>query len=226
MPVQAVNSGSQGNVLANSITVLSTPSPTWTPSPTRQPSSTASDAEIGPRLRTRFFLYIASLSKGTKTAVDYAVRSVQQGLTDTITENQDYDGYQHYGTFCVVVDDGTGYPSSALLTNVFNAIDAIRPLTIPFAVYPPQVLTAAVSMSLTTAANYTHGSVVSAVSSALAAFINAIPLGQSLPYTKLAAIAYAVPGVSNASGILLNGGTSDLMANKKQKILAGSLSIS
>jgi hypothetical protein len=47
-----------------------------------------------------------------------------------------------------------------------------------------------------------------------------------LPYTQLASIAYDVAGVSNVTGILLNSGTSDLAATAKQKILAGTVSVS
>ena len=226
VPVQAASDGGQGNVLANSITTLST-AISYVDTVTNISAFTNGiDAESDPAFRSRFFLYIASLTKGTRIAVDYAVRGVRQGLTDQIIENQDYDGTTNYGMFCVIVDDGTGYPSSGLLNSVTAAVDAIRPLTVRFAVYPPVVVTANVGMSLTTAANYAHAAVTAAVAGAISAFINAIPLGSSLPYTQLAAIAYSIPGVTNATGILLNGGTADLVATKKQKLLAGSVAIS
>ena len=48
-------------------------------------------------------------------------------MTYTLVENQTYAGATQYGYFYVVVDDGTGSPSSTLLSSVANAIDAVRP---------------------------------------------------------------------------------------------------
>jgi uncharacterized phage protein gp47/JayE len=128
--------------------------------------------------------------------------------------------------FTAIVDDGTGHPSDTLLTNVSNAIDAVRPLNSRYSVHAPTVLTANVVMVLTSGAAYTHSAVVAAVVTALTNFINGLSLGTSLPYSQLAAIAYGVPGVINATGIELNSGTGDLTATVQDKILAGSMTIS
>jgi uncharacterized phage protein gp47/JayE len=80
-------------------------------------------------------------------------------------------------------------------------------------------------MTIASASGFVHASVVAAVVAALTNFINGLTLGTSLPYTQLASIAYAVPGVANATAILLNSATSDLTANQKQKILAGAIAV-
>ncbi len=226
VPVQAVVAGSAGNVQSGSVTVLSTPIPGVDTVSNGSAFLNGIDAETDAALPARFVLYLASLSKGTKVAVGYAVTSTQQGLSYTITENQDYNGTTDMGMFTVIVDDGTGYPSSTLLTEVSNAIDAVRPLTSRFGVFAPTPETANVTMVLTTAPSYTHSAVVAAVATALQNFINGLTLGTPLPYTQLASIAYDVPGVTNATGILLNSGASDLAATAKQKILCGTLAIS
>jgi len=158
--------------------------------------------------------------------IGYAISSVQQGLNYTLTENQNYNGSTNVGYFYVVVDDGTGHPSTPLLNSVGSAIDAVRPMCSTFGVFAPTLETANVTMVLTTASGYNHASVVAAVTAALSATINALPLGTSLPYTQLASIAYDVPGVTNATGILLNSGTSDLTADNQHKILCGTLTVS
>ena len=81
-------------------------------------------------------------------------------------------------------------------------------------------------MSIATASTYTHTAVVTAVMAALQNFINALPLGVSLPYTQLAAIAYSIQGVTNASGILLNSSNGDLTATVQNKVLSGTISVS
>ncbi len=225
VPVQASATGSGGNVQAATVTGMTTPIQGVDTVTNASAFTNGIDAETDPAFRVRFILYLASLSKATKTAVGYAVTSVQQGLNYTLTENQDYNGATDYGMFYVVADDGTGFPSSTLLTNVGNAIEAVRPLTSRFAVFAPVVLTANVAMTLATASGYTHSAVVAAVTTALQNFINGLPLGTSLPYTQLAGIAYEVPGVVNATGITLNSGTSDLTADARHKINAGSVTV-
>ena len=102
----------------------------------------------------------------------------------------------------------------------------IRGLTIRFGVFAPSVETANVTMAITSAAGYTHETVIGNVGVALTNAINALPLGTGLPYTQLASIAYGVPGVTNVTGVLLNSATSDLTATQKQKLLAGTMTIS
>lgn len=226
VPVQAQTAGTGGNVQANTITVITTPIQGVDTVTNSAAFTNGIDAETDTALRARFVMYLASLSKATKTAVGYAITSTQQGLDYTLTENQDYNGTTDMGYFYVVVDDGTGYPSSTLLTNVSNAIDLVRAVGTRFGVFAPVVVNASVTMVLTTAAGYTHNNVVAAVTAALQDFINGLTIGTSLPYTQLSSIAYDVPGVTNVTGILLNSGTSDLTATNKQKLLAGTMTIS
>ena len=223
--VQDTVAGSAGNVQSGTITVITTPIPGVDTVTNASAFTNGIDPESDAAMRVRFVAYLASLSKATKTAVGYAISSVQQGLNYTLTENQNYNATTNNGYFYVVVDDGTGSPPSGLLTNVGNAIDAVRPLTSTFGVFAPVTTTANIAMTLTTATGYNHASVVTAVSAALTAFINSLTLGQSLPYTQIAGIVYDVPGVTNATSILLNSGTSDLTADNKHKIVPGTMTI-
>lgn len=224
-PVQAATAGASGNVLAGTITVITTPITGIDTVTNASDFLNGIDAESDAAFRSRFVLYLSSLSKATKAAVGYAITNLQQGLTYTITENYDYAGSYHPGSFYVVVDDGTGTPPDELLENVGNAVEAVRGLGITFAVFAPAVETANVSMTITSASGYNHASVVGAVGAAIRDFINGLPLGTSLRYTQLASVAYGVAGVTNATSILLNSGISDLSANQKQKIVAGTVTV-
>lgn len=226
VPVQAATAGAAGNVQAGTITVITTPIQGVDTVTNAAAFTNGIDAESDAALRTRFVMYLASLSKATKAAIGYAVTSVQQRLDYTLTENEDYNGTADIGYFYVVVDDGTGSPSNTLLTNVSSAVETVRAVGARYGVFAPAIESANVTMVLTTAAGYTHADVVAAVGTALTDFINGLKIGVSLPYTQLASVAYGVQGVANVSGILLNGATSDLTANQKQKILAGTMTIS
>jgi uncharacterized phage protein gp47/JayE len=221
VPVQNASIGAAGNVLAGTISIILQPISGVDSVTNAQPMAGGQDAEKDPAFLVRFALYIAALSKATKTAVASAIADVQDGLVYSLTENQDYNGTLDYGYFYVVVDDGTGTPSGTLLASIYNAIDAIRGLSIRFGVFAPVVVTATPTMTITAAPGFVHSAVAPAVSAALIAAIDALPLGTALPYTRLSAIAYGVAGVGNVTAILLNGGTADLSATTQQVIKCG-----
>jgi uncharacterized phage protein gp47/JayE len=223
--VTAQNAGSQGNVLANTITSMGQGIPGVDTVTNAAAFTTGIDAESDTAFKARFVLYIASLSKATLGAIQSAIVNVQQGLQYTITENYDYNSAYDPGFFWVAIDDGSGTPPSQLLTNVGAAIEAVRALGIRFAVFAPVVVTANVSMTITSATGLTHSVVVGAVGLAITNFINGLGLGNGLPYTQLAAVAYGVPGVVNVSAVLLNSSTADIAGNVQNTIKAGTVSV-
>jgi phage-related baseplate assembly protein len=176
--------------------------------------------------RARFVLWVQSLSKATKAAIGYALSSMQQGVSYTLTENQDYSGNTLYGYFYAVVDDGSGAPSGAFLVTAGAAIESVRGFTTRYGVFAPVLVTANVGMTITTDVTVTHSAVVDSVTTAIQSYISGLTLGQILPYTQLAAIAYGVsPAITNVSGVLLNGSTADLGATNKQVIRPGTVTV-
>ena len=189
VPVVAENAGTEGNVQAGTITFIYSGIAGIDTVTNASAFANGADAEEDDAYRARFVLYMASLSKATNVAVKSAVANVGSNLTYTLTENYTYGGVYQPGFFYVVVDDGTGAPTSTLLNTVANAIEAMRGTSIQFAVFAPVVVTANATMVLTTASGYAHATVVGNVTTALRSFINALPLGTPLPYTQLAAVA-------------------------------------
>lgn len=186
-----------------------------------------SDAESDIAFRARFPVYLNGLAGATYAAISSAIQGVQTGITFTITENMSYAGAAQPGYFYVVVDDGTGAPSAGFLALITAAVDTKRPLTSTFGVFAPSILTANVAMTLTTAVGYTHSVLVANVQAALLAYINALSLGQPLPFSRLAQVAYGTSaGITNVTGVTLNSGGADLAATSQQLIRAGTLAIS
>ncbi|MFZ0271005.1 MAG: baseplate J/gp47 family protein [Acidobacteriaceae bacterium] len=226
VPSQAVTPGSAGNMLANTITVITSPI-TGVDTVTNAAAFTNGlDAESDPAVKARFVLFINSLSKAIQTAIAFAIASSRQGLFFTLTENYAYNGAWQPGFFYAVVDDGTGTPSDATLNAAGAAIEAVRGFTIQYGVFAPIVLNANVSMTIVSATGYVHNTVAANVSLALTNFINSLMLGTSLPYTQLAAIAYGVPGVQNVTDVVLNSSMADLTATPTNVIKAGDVVVS
>jgi uncharacterized phage protein gp47/JayE len=223
--VTASTPGSSGNVLANTITSMGQGVPGVDTVTNASAFTNGVNAESDTAFRARFVLYIAALSKATKAAIESAIEDVQQGLQFSIIENADYNGDYDPGEFFVVIDDGSGTPSTGLQNAVAAAIEQVRALGIRFAVFAPIVTTVNVSMTITEATGLDHGTVVAAVGVALTNFVNGLGLGNGLPYNQLAAVAFGVPGVINASAILLNSTTADIAGEPKVTLKAGTIAV-
>jgi len=227
VPVQANTAGAAGNAQAGTITVISG-SIQYVDTVTNSTTFVnGEDAEADADFRSRFVLWIASLSKATKAAIGYALSSMQSGVTYTLTENYAYNGTAQPGYFYAVVDDGSGAPSSTFISQAYAAIEAVRGFTVSFGVFPPSVLTANVTLVITTDSTGNHATIVALVQAAIQEYIASLSLGQLLAYTQLAKVAYsASPLVTNVTSLTLNSGTADLAASAKQVIRAGTISVS
>lgn len=225
--IEALNAGIAGNVAAGLINTIAASIPYVDTVTNPAGFINGADEEDDANYKARFVLYLASLADGTIAAVINAVVSLQQGASCTVTENTAYAGGADLGYFYAIVDDGTGAPGSTFLATAYNAIDTVRPITISFGVFAPTVITANVAMTIATAAGYNHSTSAAVVTTALQTYINTLGLGNGLPFTRLAQIAYdAGAGVTNVTATTLNSGTSDLTATAKQTIKIGTCVVS
>ena len=211
VPVSAVVSGVAGNVSPGSVTLLASAVPGIDTVTNQAAFAGGADAESDAALRVRFALYMDSRSKATRTAVEAAITSTQQGLRWLLTENADPSGASRPGFFTITLDDGSGNPPTSILNAVSSAVDAVRPLGTMFAVVPPLIINVTVNLSLSYSPAAPIAVVNQNVSTAIAQFIDALAIGAGLPISRVAQLAYdADPGVANVTGILLNGQAMDL----------------
>jgi uncharacterized phage protein gp47/JayE len=220
--VQAQNAGAQGNVAAGSITTISTAivgvDTVTNPNPFANGVNQESDAAV----MARFQIWVQGLRAAIAAAVESAIEGVQQGIQYEIVENQTLGGVTQYGFFYVVISPYT----QSLHDAVYSAINAIRGLSITFAVYAASSLTANIAVSVSAAAGYTQANVEAAVTTAIQSFIASIPLGGTLSWSQLYCVIWGVPGVASpVNGLTINGGTSDLVATQQQIMTAGSISV-
>ena len=211
VPVACDTAGAAGNVQAGAITLLASALPGIDTVANAAALAGGLDAESDDVLRARFRNWLASLSRATSLAVKSAVAGVQQGLQAVVLENQLPDGTARMGMFTVVVDDGTGAPSTALLSRVSEVVESVRPVGSSFAIVRPAISPATIQMSIVEVPGTSHADAVAAVSAAITAWVNALPIGAMLPYARLMQLAFqASPNVLNVLGVQLNGGTLDL----------------
>lgn len=225
--VQALIPGSASNVSAGTINTLGSAIPGVDRVTNASAFTNGADSESDPSFKARFVLYIQSLDEGTVAAIESAIAGIQQDVSYAVFENQTVGGLAQQGYFYVVVDDGNGNPPSSFLSAVSAAIDAVRPIDSTFGVFGPTRVTAAVTVTITTAPGYAHATLTAAVQAALSAYINSLAIGADLPLTRLSQIAYSTsPGVISVNNVLLNGGTADLVASNTAVIKAAAITVS
>ena len=184
------------------------------------------DAESDVAFRARFGNFLGGLSRATNIALGSAISGIQQGLSYNISENVNQAGAAQLGFFVVTVDDGSGHPSAGLLATVQQAVNGIRPVGTGFAVQGPVVVSADISVTIVTSTGASHAAAVSAVATAIESYIANLPIGATLSYTRLAQLAYDASGtITNLSGLLLNGGTMDLVPPLFGAVRAGTVAV-
>lgn len=231
LPVQATTAGTIGNVQPNTITVINSPITGIDQVNNANAFVNGVNQQTDPQLRAYFVQWLQSLSRATKGAISFAVESVQGVQEYVLVENTNYDtGLEQLGYFYVVVDDGTGNPSNELVAAVTNAVDAYRGLTIRFEVKKPIVVDAEIVANVIMPSAYNTptyiSEIVNNISSALTLYVDLIPFGETLYYTRVPQIIYNVlnqmfPTIIdqiNVNGITVNGSDADISTNFKQSL--------
>jgi len=220
VPVRAEVAGAAGNVLGGSIALIADALAGVDTVTNENPLSGGLDAESDAALRARFRDYLASLSRATPVAVRHAVTSLRQGLRCHVAEDVGT------GVFVVTVDDGTGTPSPALLSQAASAIEAVRPVGTSFAVQPPTVVAANITLAVAVE-GVPQVEAAAAAQQAIVAHIAGLGIGEALRWSRLAQLAYgASPGIVNVTAVLLNGGTADLVPGADGVVRPGSVVVS
>ena len=219
VPIQAVVPGRAGNVQAGVIALLSTAIP-GVDSVTNDAAALGGlDAETDAALRVRFGEFIDSRSRATEGAVSFAVQSVQQGLQFVIAERVDTAGATLAGHFTVVLDDGSGAPSDAVVGAVGVAIEAVRPVGGTYSVRRPALLAANVVMHVSGPAD-----AAAAAQAAVGAYIAGLPIGGELVLSRVIQVVHDADGrVASVSGVTLNGAAADLAPPLFGRLVLGSV---
>jgi uncharacterized phage protein gp47/JayE len=222
LPVTCLSGGSAGNVLSQTITIIAAPLPGVDLVSNANAFSNGADAESDQSFRDRFHNYLITRSRATSAAVKSAIADIRQGLNILICENTGVDGSKQAGFFVVIVDDGSGYPSSALLSSVTDAVESVRPVGTMFAVIPPDVVSVDLSLTASLSAGTDPNQCVSNIQEQVTEYLNGLAIGRSAAITRVAQSAYrADPGIENVTGILLNGLPSDLVPPPRGVIKVG-----
>src|SRR5579872_3508049 len=168
-PIKAAVAGAAANCIAGAINTITSEMPGIDYCTNAAPVENGINAESDVAYRLRFQAYINSLSRAIKAAIRLAVTSVQLNVTCTIIENQGYLGASQPGFFCVVVNDGSGNPPASLLNACGAAVEAVRGLCITYGIFPPIIVPATVSLSISVNTGFDPVATAAAVQAAIEA---------------------------------------------------------
>jgi uncharacterized phage protein gp47/JayE len=223
---QAVAPGSAGNVQPNTIQLLKMPIPGIDTVTNAQAFAGGVDPESDAAFRIRFQLYINSRSLATGGAIEFVLASLQQGLRYVVLENIDTTGAFLPGHFCVVVDDGTGFPPSTLITEASLAIEAVRPIGATYSVNAPAVVDVTIFMNVVTSNALTAAQVGASIQQNVLAWVAGLPIAGTLAVSKIEAIAHNTDAsVVSVNGTTINGANLDVVAPYNGVLLALSVTV-
>lgn len=228
IPVQAVEYGSAGNIAANTLTRLTVALPYIDFVNNSAKFTGGSDQETDDALRQRFSEYIASLARGTKGAIGYAISQVPGVSSYSITENKDYTtDADRQAYFYVIVDDGTGTPSDDLVAAVVSTVDEYRAAGVGFTVQKPTKTNVTTIGNIKIDPAYVSADVLTAAQNAVTAYINSLGAGAPLYISRVIQIIYdSSDGVVNVSGIQFNGTAADINTSTKGVLRSQSVTFS
>jgi len=226
IPVTCLSSGSVGNVVAGTITTIASSVPGIDQVLNANAFTDGTDCETDPAFRARFSSYMDSRSRATLAAVQNAVSSVQQGLIFAVAENVAADGTAKVGSFLLIVDDGSGYPSTELLSTVASAIDQVRPIGTTFTVMAPLVLIVDVSLTACVGSTDPTDTLTTPIQQEITNYLNSRPIECVGSVTRVAMSAYsASSSIRNITSVLLNGLAADVAPLPHTVIKAGQIAV-
>jgi uncharacterized phage protein gp47/JayE len=211
--VEATVAGTGPNVAAGMLTQIASPLPGIDTVNNLAPINNGVNAETDTAFRARFVLYVNSLAKATQAAILSAIANVQQGIFVNLLENETPSGSTRYGEFTAVIDDGSGDPPASLITNVFNAVEAVRGFTIMPQVVAVTTVAPTIALNIRVATGYTASTVQTAVQDAVVAAVNTIEVSEpTLFISFIENAALAVPGCAGVQPgqTKINGSNADL----------------
>lgn len=221
IPVQAAVAGTGGNVSAGAISLAGTALSGVDTVLNAAAFTDGAAAETDAALRARFVIFVNTRALATGAAITSAVIGVQSNLIYALFENVSSAGAFQPGNFIVVLDDGSGTPSATLLDTVSAAVAGVRPVGSTWAVTGPVVTAADIAVTVTPPAGTTTAAMAAAIESAVAAYVDGLPINNPATATTTAAtlfpaqisavVAAASPAGTTVTGVTVNGGTANVV---------------
>jgi uncharacterized phage protein gp47/JayE len=224
--VQAVKTGSAQNVQVAALNTLVSSISGINNVTNLAAFQNGADAESDAAFRNRFKLFINSVNgKATPGGIYSAALNTPGVVACSVIENFDQYGNPRPGYGTIVVDDGSGNPTSDLLNTVFNNVFVVRGFTTEIAVVGPTKVNVAISLNvkivIPIGSIKTQSTVLTAVEFAIIDYVNSLEIGDTLYLSEIIFAAMnADPTVKavQPGATTLNSAQADLVATPQEVI--------
>lgn len=217
VPAASVSTGAAANVLAGTVTVITSPIPGIDTVTNEDDFVGGADQETTTAMRVRWRAYIQGLREGTPAAVLSYVLAISPTVDAVLVENEELNGAPRKGFFYIIADDGSGDPPPEFITTVSAVVDAHRAAGIEGAAYAPDPVAITITGTVVEiVAGADEDEVIALVEAALQAHISALKIGEDVVFTRLYGVAYdAAPDLRKIT-LLLNGATADITVGPQE----------
>lgn len=226
VPIKANSSGIITNCLADQITTITGVLVGVDSVTNDQPFTNGTNQQSDQSLKDEFILYLSSLFRATKQAIQYSVSIVPGVFRYKVVENKTILGATQLGFFYSVIDDGSGSASNELIGNVKASVESYRGLTIAYDIY------AAVSFPISITADVFNGNtsdeteIRNNIVAAIENYITSQSFDDLFPYSRIPSIIYGADSrVIDVKNYTLNGGTSDIQLIGREIMTVGTINI-
>ena len=215
VPVQAVQAGSAGNVIAGSVRNLAAVPVGITGCTNPEAMSGGTDAEDDEQLRARILDSFLRLPNGANSAY-----YEQEALSfDEVAAAVALPRSRGIGTVDVVVATEQGVPEQELLDRLAEHFQSRREIAVDVAVLAPETVTVDVSVQVD---SDDLDAAAAGVEQALAEWFSGQRLGQNVLRVKLGSLIYGTQGVDN---YVLTEPAADLSMDKGQLPVLGTVAV-
>jgi len=225
--IEAVESGTSGNVAAGAISLLAQPLHGVSSVNNAMPTSGGLDEESDESLLERLLLQV-QYPPGTGNKYDYERWAKE---VPGVGEAKCIPLWNGPGTVKVIITDSNGAPAGPeLIQQVQEYIapepgkgEGKAPIGASVTVEAPGVVTVDINVTLFYQPGYDPVAVKANLETALASYINGLGIGETVRYAAIGKIIFETEGVSDYSGLLINSGTGNIVVPENGKAVLGTV---
>lgn len=207
LEIEAVNGGIQGNVAANTITMMVQPIKGIISITNPAPTSGGTEEESEDDLRQRI-LEASTTTPLSGSISDYIIWGKKVAGVGEVFVVPEWNGP---GTVKLIVIDSNGQPANQMLINaVRDYIEPLRPIGAIVTVTAPvsRIIDYSLHLILTSEADLEE--VIEKIKAGLQDYYKEVGVGGTIKYNRVAAIIANTQGVSDFSSLTINGQTSNI----------------
>lgn len=195
VPVEAAETGADGNVAAGTIVYMAVPPTGITVCTNPDALSNGRDEEDDDSLRERVLATYQRLANGANSAFYQQAAMSFDGVAAAVVQPRS----RGVGTVDVIIAAQDGIPDEELLAQVQDYFDGVREIAVDVQVLPPTAQTVKVTAKLKAADGYETSDVARRAQEAVKGWFTGERLGQPVLRAELTALLFGLEGVANCT---------------------------